>query len=229
MAGYIDPGIATERSSKGFQDFFARWGAKANLRSIWNFIVPVAVVDRFRGDDEGSIYGISAETPGDASEHSSIFLGSWWGPGAVDNLTIEILAYSASINVTYNPGAIAEIAANFHIFTPYQPYNPTATLDPPGYFTPGLFTNKAFTRGGVIAVGGYAPTLPPEIGWMPKREAFYKLNAEPMRVVGAGVLPEPIRLYPGTGLAFQFPNPYPGALRIGLTLSVLYRARPIFL
>ncbi len=163
MPGYVDPGIGTERSSKAFQDFFARWGAKANLRSVWNTVVPVTIVDRFRGEDEGSLYALTGYTPGAANEHPAIFMGAAQGATTRDDTALEILGWYGGFAVT---ASVAIINPVLNIFSPEYPYNPVLNQKPVGVFIAGLFTNRSFTRGEAIAFGGSNPAWPVYAGAM---------------------------------------------------------------
>jgi hypothetical protein len=231
----IDPGIGTERSARGFQDFFARWGAKANLRSIFNFVVPVALVDRFRGDDEGSLFALTAETPGALSEHPAVFFGAISGVSTRDDVDLEILSFTVGTIATNMPPNALQ-PASLHIFTPVSPYNPVLNLNPVGTFIPGMFTNKAFTRGSGIAFAGSNPAWPAgagSLGFMLTNRQASLGTASPDYEALVGfygtvpVLGAPIRLFAGSGLAFQLYNP--GSLTLSLRVSILYRQRPFYL
>lgn len=227
----IDPGLGTHSSSRAFQGFLGRWGiAGANLRSVWNTVFPVAIVDRYRGEEEGSLYALTAETPGALNEHPAIFFGAISEVETRDNVELEIIGISAGFGASATPPDSIDPGL-FHVFTPIAPYNPVVNLNPVGVFIPGMFLNRAFTRGSGIAFAGTNPAFPAyegAIGWQTHMRRDSQLSTTPNRSLaefeaGNMYLPEPIRIHAGFGLAFQLFNP--GSLILRLRVSLLYRQR----
>lgn len=203
-------------------DLFGRWGdPRTNLRAMMDTVIPVAVVDRFRDDDEGSVYGISAFTVvggGFAGQFPSISFGS----GVND---WELMGMTA-VNINFN-GQTGPKFMNVHMFTPIEPYNPALNPSPVGVFPAGLLTNRAFTFGTVTALAGYNPVLPPIFG----PSVFGPFRSTTATDVGQDQIdltqPEPIRIYHDTTLTFQ----YNGTLGVGantvlMDISIVYRERP---
>jgi hypothetical protein len=201
-------------------DLFGRWGdPRTNLKSMLDTVLPVVVVDRFRGDDEGSIFGIRAVTGPIVNEYPSVNFGS-----AVNDW--ELLGVSA-VGVFYT-GAVGSKFFDIHLFTPIAPYNPAVNLDPVGFFRSGLLNNRAFTFGTVSAIAGSNPGLPlirgPSIQgpwsttistWVSFFEGFGNLSNQTT----------PMRIYADTTLSFQYAGSLTG-LPIYLDVSILYRERP---
>lgn len=155
------PGSGWAQNVRNFQDLFTRWGgAGDNIRGLLNLAIPTVVVDRFRDDSEGSIYGITAFTNGANSEFSSVAFGS------AEN-DWEIHAVTCVIRLVPAPPNFRDYG--WHMFTPIAPYNPVLNLNPVGFFQPGLINNRAFTFGTVNAIGGTNPAFPGisgPIGWL---------------------------------------------------------------
>ncbi len=202
-------------------DFFGRWGdPRTNLRSMLSGVMPVAVVDRFRDDDEGSIYGINAFSGGTANEFPAVAFGS----GTND---WELLAITA-LWVDWN---LAQFSKDFefHMFTPINPYNPVLTPSPVGFFNNGLLTNRAFTFGTVIALGGTNPNVPVILGpTLNQRQAGVGSTGEfqCFRSASAPVFDPPIRIYRDTTLAIQFIGGIGITVPTAMVCSILYRERP---
>jgi len=145
--------------TKRVLDLFGRWGdPRTNLRSMMDGVIPVVIVDRFRDDDEGSLFGISAFTivgAGFPGQFPSISFGS----GVND---WELVGFTA-VNFNFN-GQTGAKFGNVHLFTPIEPYNPALNLSPVGTFPSGLLMNRSFTFGSVSAIAGYNPVLPAIFG-----------------------------------------------------------------
>lgn len=209
--------------ARNLQDWFGTWASTTrNIRAVWDGLIPVAVIDRFRDDSEGSVFGISAFTTGLAGEQSAVAMGS-----SIND--VELLSIACR-SIFFPSGAVL---ANdtFHLFTPINPYNPVATPNPVGFFSPGLITNKSFTFGTVTAVAGTNPVLPAIIGfewhnpWNVNTAAFGALAfgfANGLNVVD---FDPPIRVYRDTTLAVQQTFP-PGGGSFSMLASFLYRERP---
>jgi len=199
-------------------DLFGRWGdPRTNLRSMLDSVLPVQIVDRFRDDDEGSLYGLTAFVsnafPG---QFPSVSFGS-----AVNDWELLCIA---EITPVFSTGAL--LGSGFHIFTPIEPYNPAVNLSPVGFFRAGLLTNRAFTFGTVSGIGGYNPVLPAIFG--------AQCGGKFQMGNGSGIffswqdyghLDSPIRVYRDVTLTVQFLGPLaPGTT--GFTCGIIYRERP---
>lgn len=194
-------------------DLFGRWGdSRSQLRGMLDHALPVVVVDRYRDDDEGSIYGISANgQSGGGTGFPSVSFGS-----AVNDwelLAVTSMSYSA-VNVPFTVG--------IHMFTPIAPYNPALNIAPAGFFNPALINNRAFTFGSVQALGGNNPTFPPLAG--PALMPFVRGNltldfAQPV------TFDPPVRVYRDTTLTFQWFGQI-GNGGLTLFIDILYVERP---
>jgi len=203
------------QSTRNFLDLFGRFGdPRRNLRGVADWAQPVVVADRFRDDDEGSVYGIQAFTPGAANEFSSVAFGS-----AVNDW--DCLAFA----IEQVGGGVHQF--DVHLFTPIAPYNPVVNLNPVGLFQPGLITDRAFTFRSVQGVGGTAPTLPAIFG--PLTE-FFTTNSTGRSSVNmwreGGFFNPPIRIYKDVTLCLQQKALGAGGARIDMTCSILYVERP---
>jgi len=201
-------------------DLFGRWGdPRTNLRSMLSGIIPVAVVDDFADDDRGSIFGINAFSAGTANEFPAVSFGS-----TVNDW--ELLAITAGW-VNFN-GLVGNKTFEFHIFTPINPYNPTSTLNPAGFFPTGLLTNRAFTFGTVVALGGSNPAVPtllgPTLQWVDR-----VTDANRVSLYFRGGLQRfdpPIRIYKNVTLSIQFIGTIGVVIATSMVVSILYRERP---
>lgn len=205
--------------TKNTLDFFGRWGdSRTNLRGMMDTVIPVAVVDNFRDDDRGSVFGTSAfATAGPANELPSVSFGSDVNDWELLQITSWEVRFSTRINRIVQD----------HMFTPFN-YNPAATVSPVGTFAPGLINNRDFTFGSVRGVGGYNPVVPPLIGatWLgPFGSLTDRSSVVPFAHPGLQMA-LPIRVYKDVTLTFQ----YVGTLGVGelvdLDVSILYRERP---
>jgi len=218
------PPPAWRTITKRTLDLFGRWGdSRTMLRSMLDSVIPVAIVDRFRDDDEGSIFGIRAFTVGGpANQFPSVSFGS-----AVNDW--ELLGITSF--GTFRNGRMGSGLYDAHIFTPIDPYNPAATPAPAAVFPSGLLTNRSFTFGTVRGLAGYNAALPPIFGpsiagpffsdspnqWVSFLETMGKFQT----------IPVPLRIYRDVTLTIQ----YHGFLGVGanpmeIDTSIIYRERP---
>ena len=203
-------------------DLFGRWGdPRTQLRGMMDMVLPVAVVDRFRDDDEGSIFGLNAFTTGPVGEFPSISFGS--------NVNDWELLQIASISMDYNSGAGTLIQA-IHMFTPIAPYNPATTIVPLGFFTPGMINNRAFTLGSVQAIGGTTPLPPvvlgPEVVPRAQQVSFPAISPITNDFLSYQPFNPPIRIYRDVTLTIQYVGSLPGGVPAEMTVSIIYRERP---
>ncbi len=217
------PGIGYTNVGKRTADLFRRWrSSELGLRAMWNAILPVVVVDRYRDDDEGSIYGLTVFTGGNPTEFPSAAFGS----GVND---WELLGIHAGIFFPVGASGFANLRA--HLFTPILPYNPVVNLNPVGFFSNQLLTNRDFTFGTVQGVGGTNPVLPFQTGFQPGGHHI-------VSSIGGFFTPiwgfrsnyarfdPPIRIFADVTLAAQLISPVFGGLSTGWEVSILYRERP---
>lgn len=202
-------------------DLFGRWGdPRTNLRSMMDSIIPVIVVDTFRGDEEGSVFGISAfASGGPANQNPSVNFFS------ADN-DWELLQIT-SWEVKFDGGIQTRLIQD-HIFTPIAPYNPAETVSPVGFFAPGMLNNRSFTLGSVRALGGYNPVNPPFIGATFLGPFISNTNRSSVVPFGheTGIVGLPIRVYRNVTLTFQFVGTLVPGERVDMDVAIIYRERP---
>jgi len=245
------PGFS--RTTKRFQNLFRRWGGeKANLRGIWDQVLPVIVVDRFRGPDEGSLRAITGESLGASLEFPAIFFGALPDPDGTIRVEVEIhkmAVWKKNFSDLVNAPPI-NTNSDFHLFTPIEPYDPVVNLNPVGQFVPGLNLDPPFTLGRVRMIAGTNPALPVDVGL---QLTHYNIR-HPLRVqtplpISVDFDPAffqhhyptdwmdfdpPLRLPAGPlgksgGIACQWLNNAAAQplARLGLRWTVLYNERPI--
>lgn len=157
MASPNVPGGGYQRTGRDFSDLFRQWGSLPdNLRAMLNLAIPVVQVSTFRDDHEGSLWAI---TTGNAVSAVNEFPAAAFGTSENDWQVHQVVMRHTGFNF----GSLAIAAA--HIFTPDASYNPVATLNPVGFFAPGLITNFAFTFGTVRGVSGSNPVFAPIRGF----------------------------------------------------------------
>lgn len=145
----------TARNFLGLAD---RWGTPrgTNVSSILSGVLPVTIVERFRDNLEGSLFGTTAETLGNDNEFSAVIFTSV-------SRSWEIHSANISWDIVAEPEVlpVKNYLEGLHVFNPINPYNPVVN-SPAGFFVPGLINNREFTFGGVIGISGTNP-LPPAI------------------------------------------------------------------
>jgi hypothetical protein len=142
-----------------FRNFFGRYGTtRGSIRGVYNGIVPVAVVDRYRDDTEGSLFGLTA--------FANVAAGGF-GVFAMGSPTDDWELHAMNWALAYPLGAVGNEAFNLMVFTPDSTYVPVSTPAPAGFFVPGMNTDWAFTLGSVSCVAGHNPALPGRWGFIP--------------------------------------------------------------
>lgn len=193
-------------------DLFGRWGdSRTQIRGMLDHSVPVVVVDRFRDDEEGSVFGLHGQGNGAVNSFSSVSFGSVVNDWELHQVTS--LSYSASA---------VPFTTLIHMFTPIFPYNPALIQTPVGFFRPGLINNRAFTFGTVTAIGGNNPAFPTVVGPTLMPFAFGSSTLDFSFPV---VFDPPIRVYRDTTLTFQWLGDVFG-VSVTIFVDILYTERP---
>lgn len=221
----VDPGIGTHAPARGSQRFFQRWGIKGQLRSIWNTVLPVAVVDHYRSEDLGSHRALTVQCNGNINQYPTCMLVNPGGrPGTAD-IIIEVDRMNGA-RLTNAAGANQQI--EIHIFSPSVAYNPVLNLNPIGLYLPGLTTHPSNTWGQTVGIAGTNPALSPDpIGYVFEKwiqslvtaNWWYSNHNQVIR------FDPPIRLYPGHALAYQWRHKEVAA-SCYLFATFLYREYP---
>lgn len=211
---YVAPAVRTMRN------FFGRFGTVgASFRGIANFITPVAVVDRYRDDSEGSIFSLTATSNTAAGSQAALAFGS-----VTDDW--ELHAASWSVFTPIQPPVTRRY--NMMIYTPDFTFIPVVTPAPVGFFVPGLNPDFAFTLGSVTGIAGHNPTLPSRFGRLPFQSLFLS-STSTTGPSGSAQFREarfdpPIRVYRDVTLGFTVLEPAANA--IDNTVSISYAIRP---
>lgn len=213
------PGAGWDQNVSDFTDLFLRWGGIGdNIRAIFNLAMPVVLVDRFRGEDEGSLFGIQGFANGANNEFSAVAFGSGVNDWEIHRISVTTQTIPAPMGITDK---------GWHMFTPIDPYNPVVNLSPVGFFTPGLITNAGFTFGSVQGVGGSNaafPAVPGPIGYLQGLTSFANFTMLPTDVSFGGFDP-PIRIPADTTFTIQTLTAF-AAARQDLRVSLIYNERP---
>lgn len=128
------------------------WGSHGGslIRTILNAVIPVTIVERWYGEAEGSLFGITAGVGHLAGHRPSIEFFS-------DRVDWEL----HSLNIWYPQQAVkapgpspTEFRVVTSLFTAPGNYNPIEVA-PTAEFGPQLVTNTSFTQGAVRGQGGH--------------------------------------------------------------------------
>jgi len=140
------------------------WGTRGGsfIRSIFNAVIPVTIVERWYGELDGSLSGITVGTPGALGFRPSCELFS-------DSADWELHA----LNIVYPTMATVGLTAGAnwyriqaHIYTALLGFDPIE-FNPTIVFGPVLITNASVNQGTVRGQAGVAPTNNPlGLGWL---------------------------------------------------------------
>lgn len=149
-------------ASRGFLRLADRWGLTRGsnpIRGFTNWAQPVTQIERWRDDQEGSLYGLTAFTPGFGVQIGPILYDAEYPSVCIGNLEQDV--YIHRMNISFNRlrgvGATSfNYNERFEIFTPLNPYSPCAN-NTVGPFFPGLITRDVLNVGGTFAIAGTNP------------------------------------------------------------------------
>lgn len=200
-----------------FVNFFGRYGTVAGaIRGVWNGIIPVAVVDRYRDDTEGSLFGMTLFNSVPVGAVGAFAMGSptndW-----------ELLSMNWSLLTT---GAGAAFIYECMVYTPDASYVPVVTPSPAGLFVPGLNTDWSFTLASLRGVGGHNPTFPARLGFFPLPSSVSAVGVvDGTFRANAFTFDPPLRVYRNVtlGAIISPANPFAATSSV---LTILYRERP---
>ena len=225
-----------------YNRIFSHWRAPTgNLRQMLDSVLPVAVVDRFRGPEEGSLRGITGQSLGTVSEFPAVFFGGIPDADGVIRVDIEIHQINVWLDVRVAllmGGVGTPRVVQVNLFTPEAPYNPVVNPNPFGIFIPALNLDPSFTRGRAGMLGGSNPVVGPigfemclqtsqanrSVGFVRNMEAAF-VNQEAR--YAAQRFDPPLRIPAGNGVAIQWLDPGDGIAVTGLTATLLYNERGI--
>lgn len=210
---FVAPAVRTMRN------FFGRFGTVgASFRGVFNGIVPVAVIDRFRDDTEGSQFGLTATAIVPANRNAAFSMGS-----VNDDWELHRLSWGV-----FNAVApAATIRQNLMIYTPDFTFTPVTTPAPVGFFVPGLNTDFAFTLSSVNCVAGHNPGVPARFGIFPFTTLTFRSTGGPSfgNVQNTSVaFDPPIRVYRDVSLGFTVVEQ--ATVATEHTISASYTVRP---
>lgn len=130
------------------------WGTSGGsfIRSIFNAVIPVTIVERWYGKLDGSLFAQTAGTAGFLGFRPAVEFFSEqrdWELHAI-NISYPIMA---DIGLTAGP---SEYRVVTNLFTAFAGFNPIE-FNPTVLFGPQLITNDTFNQGTVRGQGGVAP------------------------------------------------------------------------
>jgi len=146
------PGVGFIPYSRNMLRWAREWGTLrgGNFQALFNSVIPVSVIDRFRDNDEGSVYGIKVTSNGSAvlGERTAVIFFS------VDP-DVEFHVHSINWDYDFNTTNVvfATLSMGVMMYTPILPHNPVE-IAPVGLFVPGLITTEQFTFGSIRGIAG---------------------------------------------------------------------------
>lgn len=202
---------------RAMRNLFGRYGITGGqIRGLYSGIVPVAVVDRYRDDSEGSLYGMTMVNVTGVLQYPAFAMGS-----GVDDW--EVLALNCG-GYFPSPMGFDDWLVPF-VYSPDSTYLPVVTVNPLGFYEPGLVTNWSYTLGSVQGLCGSNPTLPPRIGFYPTGTYQTRLDVGTSTQGNAFAFDPPLRVYRDTTLGIILDIALTGTTP-SFFVSVLYRIRP---
>lgn len=209
----------TAPAVRTMRNFFGRYGTVgASFRGIFTGITPVAVIDRYRDDSEGSQFGLAATAVVPAARNAAFSMGS-----ITDDWELHRLSWGV-FNAAAPP---VTTPVNLMVYTPDFTFTPVTTPSPAGFFVPGLNTDFAFTLSSVNCVAGHNPTVPTRFGIFPFQTLTFRTLAAGSggNVQSASVaFDPPIRVYRDVSLGFTVVEQVGTATEH--TISASYTVRP---
>lgn len=208
---------------RSFRNFFGTYGTtQGSIRGILNAIVPVAIVDRYRDDDEGSLFAITASANVAANNYPAFSFGS-----VQDDW--ELFAINMGVFFPVGvPQGYTWMTTNVMLYSPDTTYQPVVNFSPAGLWVPGLVTNWSYTLGSVTGITGYNPTLPARFGTFPFETHNKGASSSPVQGVdfhtGEHVFDPPIRTYRDVSLGVLITEKYDR--EVDFICTVRYRIRP---
>ena len=209
--------------SRNLLELLSRWGAGvlSTAFPLFKGVLPVVLVDRFRGPDEGNLWVITAETAGAAGEHSTVGIAS--GEAAADwellNITVNDIPFGSS--TSYDHG--------FHVSTPVLGATDPVQNNLLVGFVPGIITDLPVTLSPLRGFSGTSPFLLAPLGeiYRPNLTGYPSGVTWHQETVSIPFDP-PLRVYgAGRGVVVQTLNPggLPGQPQ-ALSASFRFRVRP---
>lgn len=144
------------RDTGGLSDAWGGVGGGSFIRRIFNAVVPVTIIERWYGELDGSLFGLTTGTAGSAGFRPAVEFFS-------DSRDWELHGINVSWPVMANIGATAgpsRYRIVCHLFSASGGYNPIA-FNQVGPFGPQLVTNANFDQGTVRSLAGVSPTNSP--------------------------------------------------------------------
>jgi len=147
-----------QTSGRETSSFGASWGIPGAglLRSLFNTVVPVAIVQRWRDEKSGSLYGLSGGTLGAFGHRPAVEIFSTESDWELNYLTVGFPMMEDQ-GVTGH-SAWYDYAVN--LFTGRAGYNPVE-FNGVGPFGPNLITNAQFSAGSIRMQSGTNPINSP--------------------------------------------------------------------
>jgi len=139
------------------------WGSRGGslIRSIFNWVVPVTVVERWYDDITGSYLAITGNTAGFFGHRPSVEFFS-----NVCDWELHAVNIWYPIRATRTGAEPEQYQITCHMFTAFSGYDPIE-FNPTILFGPQLITTELFNQGSVRAQGGTNPANNPlGTGWI---------------------------------------------------------------
>lgn len=202
---------------RAFRNFFGRYGTTAGaIRGVFNGIIPVAVVDRYRDDTEGSLFALSMLSSTPAGGLPAFAVGSPTEDWELLSATCAHLMQSWT----------GTRVSTCYVYTPDSTYVPVVTPSPPGFWQPGLNTDWSFTLGSVLGAAGWNVALPPRLGFaIQSMRTGFNFAGWTIAERGPYRFDPPIRVYRDVTLGFIIDLPVTAETTV-FSMSILYRVRP---
>lgn len=134
------------------------WGSRGGslIRSIFNAVIPVTVVERWYGELDGSLFGLTAGFEGLLAHRPSVEFFSESRDWELHSINLN---YPLMINNGGTGGSV-QYRIVTTLFTAFAGYNPIE-FNPTILFGPQLITNETFNQGTVRGQGGANPVNNP--------------------------------------------------------------------
>jgi len=130
------------------------WGTRGGsfIQRIFNAVIPVTIVERWYGDTDGSLFGLSAGTLGTFGLRPAVIFISTF----VDWELHSINVWFPQMQGVAATGGPLEYRIATNLFTEASGFN-AILINPVGPFGPQLVTNDNFNQGSVRGFGGVNP------------------------------------------------------------------------
>jgi len=155
----VSAGFEYESSSgRNTEGLGNAWGTRGGslLRGIFNAVIPVTIVERWFGELDGSLFGLTAGTTATAGFRPAVEFFSASRDWELHSINVSYPLQSA----TSGGAAPTDYRIITSLFTAFAGFNPIE-FNPTILFGPQLITNETFNQGTVRGQGGVNPINSP--------------------------------------------------------------------